>query len=1151
MVAVPTLAQLPAVSVAEATAEGTVSSVEVNRAVTSGETQVIAVDEPQARAVEPVPAAPQSAAIAAALQHLPQGVSLSPVDRDSSVPVASSSELIAAAVPSGRQDLAVANSPGSTATPTFPPPALQDSYYQALLTRVRTAGRLNVIVALDVGSFAPEGTLSLQAASSQRAAIQRQGQLLLSSLAGQNVQLIAQYTIVPYMAFTVDEAALLALLNSSLVLGVEEDYILEPQLAQSTDIIEADVSWSSGYTGAGQTVAVIDTGVDHNHPFFGGRIVAEACFSINSFDGAQTSHCNNGQTTQTGVGAAQPLNCSGCDHGTHVAGIAMGSGATFNGVAPGANLIAIKASYTENGYPNGSYPAFAMSSILSGLQWLYGLRDQYDIAAVNLSLGMSSTGYWDGYDRSCDTFASSVYGGNPQTSMKTIVDTLRSANIATIISSGNDGEAWQISFPACISTAIAVGATTQTDTVASFSNNAQVLDLLAPGVAINSAVVGGGFAAKSGTSMAAPHVTGAWALLSQCSPSASLDMLEATLENSGLTIPDTRYMNPPSKPRIRVDVALTTLGCITATPGFQPTSTPTATRIPRAPYLLNLIPGKIEAEYFDYGENNESYRDLTPGNIFGLRYRQELDVDIKGYAQGYAVGQFERGEWLEYSIQVSTSANYCLAIRGGTAETGEPRIIRLLVNGVDVSGDIIMAQINDWENPATFVVPNRINLSSGSHVMRLEVVRGFVDVDWLQFSPDCTELFTPTPIPRRPFGGVDTVIPTRVQAENFDEGPNGFVYSDLTSGNIFGTNYRTTGLDADIKQLGSDWLIGHFQTGEWLEYSLGVAMPGSRYALTARGGTAQTDAPRQIRLLVNGVDVSGPVTVPVIPNWDSPTLFTLPDVVINNRRILVRVEVLSGFVDLDWIEFTRIEPGTGTPSATPTMTLTYTATPTVTATFTVTPTVTVLPTATSTATATGTATVLPSATSTATATATATLTHTATVTATATPTLTATPAPTQMPTTTLASPSDGRVLPSSTPVPQPGVLQGWIVVAGVTPPSAQLAGPVSVILFRVASLDSYMFTPSSDDWGSYTISGLPVGTYSIMVKRNGMVTNGIVTISSGATTVFNPGVMAAADADGSGTVDVNDLLLMGQMGINADVNADGVVNEIDLMLIGQ
>ena len=120
--------------------------------------------------------------------------------------------------------------------------------------------------------------------------------------------------------------------------------------------------------------------------------------------------------------------------------------------------------------------------------------------------------------------------------MKAIIDNLRSAKIATAIASGNDGFNGLVSSPGCISTAVTVGSTTKSDTISSFSNHATLVDLLAPGSIIFAALPGGTFGFLSGTSMATPHVAGAFAVLKQGKPSASVQEIQDALACTGVPL---------------------------------------------------------------------------------------------------------------------------------------------------------------------------------------------------------------------------------------------------------------------------------------------------------------------------------------------------------------------------------------------------------------------------------------------------------------------------------------------------------------------------------------------------------------------------------------------------------------------------------------
>jgi len=152
---------------------------------------------------------------------------------------------------------------------------------------------------------------------------------------------------------------------------------------------------------------------------------------------------------------------------------------------------------------------------------------------------------------------------NAAPAFRDVIGLLRANRVAVVAGAGNEAATGSIGIPACVSGAIAVGATTDDDQMASYSNNASFLDLLAPGGAnastgteIWSSIPGGGYREQSGTSMAAPHVAGAFALLKQRSPSAFISKLQDDLVQTGTPVTDTRVDPPLVKPRINVNAAL-------------------------------------------------------------------------------------------------------------------------------------------------------------------------------------------------------------------------------------------------------------------------------------------------------------------------------------------------------------------------------------------------------------------------------------------------------------------------------------------------------------------------------------------------------------------------------------------------------------------
>lgn len=439
------------------------------------------------------------------------------------------------------------------------PAVVDKAQIQALLTKAQTDGSVRVIVGLRLPRpFRPEGELKQSAIEAQRQAIQAAQQALIDSLAPYRPEVYARFQFIPYLALRADESTLRAMVGSPLVTGITEDAPLPPLLESSIPIIGADNVWEAGYEGAGWAVAVLDTGVQWDHSFFGGsaasRVVSEACYSNAGGGGAGVTLCPNGLASQTTGHASDPTtaNCLDggtniCTHGTHVAGIVAGSGTAYSGVAKSASLIGVQVFTRFNSDATcgvGQSPCVLsyISDQILGLQRVYDLRGSYNIAAVNMSLGGGK--YTDAQQALCDS---------DNASTKAVIDTLRSVGIATIIASGNDGYTDGISAPGCISTAIGVGATTDADTVASFSNSSNLVDLLAPGVSIDSSIPPNTFDNYQGTSMATPHVAGAWALLKSVAPTATIDNVLAALQSTGVPVTDTR--NGVTKRRIQVDAA--------------------------------------------------------------------------------------------------------------------------------------------------------------------------------------------------------------------------------------------------------------------------------------------------------------------------------------------------------------------------------------------------------------------------------------------------------------------------------------------------------------------------------------------------------------------------------------------------------------------
>lgn len=458
------------------------------------------------------------------------------------------------------------------AAPTVEQTVQDTPDYRELDAKIKAEGSLMLIVGVKLPQvFTPEGYLDSSAAEQQRRAIRQAQETLMTSL-GSGAEAYTLYDIIPFLAVRVDPQAWELLKQSHIVTHIEEDKPIPYTLESSVPVSGAPNVWAAGIEGSGWAVAVLDTGVQWDHEFFGGsassRVVSEACYSNAGGTGSGVTLCPDDSNAQITGHAADPdvPGCSNtgsaldggtrCTHGTHVAGISAGNhtgtSVTYDGTARGANIIAIQVftRFNDAGSCGGSPPcvlSYTSDQILA-LQRVHTLSSTYNIAAVNMSLGGGK--YTDSQQAQCDT---------DKASTKTVIDTLRSAGIATLIASGNNGYVDGISAPGCISTAIAVGASTDSDGIASFSNMSNMVELMAPGVAIDSSINSTGtssYGSKQGTSMATPYAAGIWTLMRSYDTTATIDEILTALQTTGIPIADTRTGGTVTKPRVQVDAAM-------------------------------------------------------------------------------------------------------------------------------------------------------------------------------------------------------------------------------------------------------------------------------------------------------------------------------------------------------------------------------------------------------------------------------------------------------------------------------------------------------------------------------------------------------------------------------------------------------------------
>lgn len=271
------------------------------------------------------------------------------------------------------------------------------------------------------------------------------------------------------------------------LLGLREDRIFQIMDLDADAQINADDVWAQGIDGTGVNVAVLDTGIDTNHPELADSIVGCETFV-------------DGTTCEDDHG-----------HGTHVSGIITANGvdSMAKGVAPGAGIYMYKVCDAGGSCYESDMMAAMEAAVLT------------DAKVMSISIG---GGNFSGENCDKDSLAKKV-------------NWVVNQGIIVAVSAGNDK--FFVSSPACASGAIAVGAVDKDGFMAYFTNFGPALDIVAPGVSIystlpNSEVTltsyyGLDYGSLSGTSMSAPHIAGTAALALDANPSLTVDELKTAL----------------------------------------------------------------------------------------------------------------------------------------------------------------------------------------------------------------------------------------------------------------------------------------------------------------------------------------------------------------------------------------------------------------------------------------------------------------------------------------------------------------------------------------------------------------------------------------------------------------------------------------------
>ncbi len=314
-----------------------------------------------------------------------------------------------------------------------------------------------------------------------------------------------------------------ALADYHAIAHLDAESVVTTTLASSLPLIGQPDAVSKGITGAGVSVAVLDTGLDYTRAAFG------SCSAVGS-NGCRVVVARDFATEDNALDAN--------GHGTNVSGIVAG-------VAPGANLLGLDVFRGDLAFAN---------DVIAAIDFAISNQAQHNIVAMNLSLGGGK------FTAQC---------GNDAYELP--FQRARAAGIVPVVASGNNAFNNAIASPACAPSAVSVGAvysrnvgglntavcrdtTTSADKITCFSNSASFLTMLAPGAMISAAGL-----TMAGTSQAAPHVAGAVALLRSSAgfPSDTVAQTITRMTGNADTITDAR--NSVSKPRLNITRIVETL----------------------------------------------------------------------------------------------------------------------------------------------------------------------------------------------------------------------------------------------------------------------------------------------------------------------------------------------------------------------------------------------------------------------------------------------------------------------------------------------------------------------------------------------------------------------------------------------------------------
>lgn len=604
-------------------------------------------------------------------------------------------------------------------------------------------------------------------------------------------------------------------------------------------------------------VAIIDTGINTFHRSFideqgNSRIVDQACFCSTDFD--NDICCPDDDNLSDNVPGKWVEDDIG--HGSHVAGIIGSNGrGSPRGVAPGVDFVIVRV--MNNNRFNGT------GDIIKAINWV--ADNHKDVASVNMSLGTSAR--FSGY---CDADEESMPSWNRD--LRDSVDRIRKNGGIVTVSTGNSSDN-NIESPACLSNTIAVGNVSDRydDEVTPWysSNRGVALDIFAPGTQIesaSSAVFDENNAVirdmstdstrfMTGTSMAAPHVAGAIALLRQEYRDVSVETIEECLRAKA---PIMVTQDGFEAPLLHIP---SLFDCVED-------QNPIETADGRE------IPARIEAE--DYDSAMETSKNINSGKACDRGDGVDMQYTADPNGGVCNIGWTRTGEWLEYQLFTPVQGVFDIILRVAAAREGNT--IGLELDGVSLGS--IPVPAGGWQQFDDVVVAG-VSVGEGNHTLRVAFETGGVNFNYLDITSRNSS--------------VDGVrLPARIEAEyydrSFDTSPKENSGRDCDRGDGVDMQYT-------MDPIGGGCHIGWTQTGEWLEYNVHAGAGG---VFDVRLRLASLDPGATVAVKLDG-NLVGRVTAPG-KGWRVFEDEILTNVQMTPGKHRIRVRFITGEVNFNFMK---------------------------------------------------------------------------------------------------------------------------------------------------------------------------------------------------------------------------------------------------------